>query len=1086
MLIIKSYKFAQIELPIFNHCYDDYLTLPARSQVIRRIKVNAEHQEILIPNQEIHPGIFVANTIAKSNDTYVKILNSTKNDITIKTNLIQTENLNNYEVHKVDSDGTNRKEKVLKHLSKNFPKLFKPQLTNICSEFSDIFGLESETISSNNFYKQKLKLKDKTPTYIKNYRTPHSQIDKIDEEIKKLIDEKIVEPSTSEYNSPLLLVPKKSLPGSKDKRWRLVIDYRQVNKKLIADKFPLPRIDDILDQLGRAKYFSCLDLMSGFHQIELDKDSRDITSFSSNKGSYRFTRLPYGLKIAPNSFQRMMSLAFAGLNPSQAFLYMDDLVVIGCSEKHMLKNLRDVFELCRKHNLKLHPDKCSFFMHEVTYLGHKCTSKGILPDDSKYSAIKNYPTPTNAEEAKRFVAFCNYYRRFIKNFANYARHITRLTKKNVDFVWSEDCEKSFQYLKTALMSPQLLQYPDFTKKFIITTDASKLACGAVLSQEYDGKLLPVSYASKSFTPGESKKSTIEQELTAIHWAIKYFRPYIYGTNFSVQTDHRPLTYLFSMKDPSSKLTRMRLDLEEYDFDIGFLRGKNNYVADALSRISIEELKTLTQQNNRILKVITRSEKIKNEKVPEKLLIKENEIIKPKIYEVISAADVRKSVKLTLTSNQCILKHGKMIIDKIIINDLFDKDIFDLDQFFPRLESMANKHNLKKLKMAPNEQIFEYVQINEFKEKGNKILRNLRVALLPKVTTIQKSADIKDILNKYHDDPILGGHCGITKTKNKIRKYYFWKNMTRDITKYIKSCDKCQKAKVTKHTKASMTITDTPTKAFDTVLVDTIGPLPKSTNGNEYAITLICDLTKYLVTVPIPDKTAKTVAKSIFDKFVLVYGPMKKLISDMGTEYKNQLLQDLCKYMKVQNVTSTAHHHQTLGTVEKSHRTLNEYLRSFISIDRDDWDTNLPYFTYCFNTTPSAVHNYCPYELVYGKNPPLFLNLKTSNSKPEPIYNIDDYSKEVKYRLELSLIRARKLIQEKKLKYKEYYDRNKLEIDIKIGDQVLLRNDTGHKLENKYVGPLEVVRIDEDGNVLVLGDKNKKQLVHRNRLKIYYK
>lgn len=192
----------------------------------------------------------------------------------------------------------------------------------------------------------------------------------------------------------------------------MVIDYRQVNRKLIADKFPLPRTDDILDQLGRAKYFSCLDLMSGFHQIELHESSRDNTSFSTGNGSYRFTRLPYGIKIAPNSFQRMMTLAFSGLTPS-VFLYMDDLVVLGCSEKHMFKNLTDVFELCRKYNLKFHPDKCTFFMHEVTHLGHKCTNKGILPDDSKYAVIRDYPVPTDADGARRFIAFCNYYRRFI-------------------------------------------------------------------------------------------------------------------------------------------------------------------------------------------------------------------------------------------------------------------------------------------------------------------------------------------------------------------------------------------------------------------------------------------------------------------------------------------------------------------------------------------------------------------------------------------------------------------------------------------------------------------------------------------------
>jgi len=188
----------------------------------------------------------------------------------------------------------------------------------------------------------------------------------------------------------------------------------KLTKKILSDKFPLPRIDDILDQLGRAKCFLYLDLMSGFHQIELEETSRNITSFSTNNGSYRFTRLPYGLKIAANSFQRMMTIAFSGIEPSEAFLFMDDLIVIGCSEKHMIKHLTNGFDLCRKHNLKLHPEKCTFFRHEVTFLGHKCTDKGILPDNKKYDVLEKYTVPTDADSAKRFVAFCNYYRRFIK------------------------------------------------------------------------------------------------------------------------------------------------------------------------------------------------------------------------------------------------------------------------------------------------------------------------------------------------------------------------------------------------------------------------------------------------------------------------------------------------------------------------------------------------------------------------------------------------------------------------------------------------------------------------------------------------
>lgn len=1089
-LVLRPPNFPQqIEIEITNTC-NEHLTLPARSEVIRHIKLLTTSQDILIPHQEIQPGVFIASTLVKANNAFIRILNTNKNTVTIKEPQISTEDLNDYEIITNNHNEKQRKSKILQILKSNFPNRFKNTLIDLCSEFSDIFGLETETITANNFYKQKLRVKDKEPVYIKNYRIPHTHKEEIDKQVQKLIDDGIVEPSNSEYNSPILLVPKKSLPGSDKKRWRLVIDYRQINKRLIADKFPLPRIDDILDQLGRAKYFSCLDLMSGFHQIKLEEKSKDLTAFSTNNGSYRFTRLPYGLKIAPNSFQRMMTIAFSGLKPEQAFLYMDDLVVLGCSEKHMLSNLTQVFKLCRINNLKLHPEKCTFFMTEVTYLGHKCTDKGILPDDSKYSVIEKYPTPSDADGARRFIAFCNYYRRFIKNFSEYSRHLTRLSKKGVQFEWTEDCEIAFNYLKKALMSPTLLQYPDFKKQFCITTDASKHACGAVLTQEHEGKHLPVAYASKTFTKGESNKSTIEQELTAIHWAITHFRPYVYGQQFLVRTDHRPLSYLFSMRNPSSKLTRMRLDLEEYDFTVEYLRGKDNYVADALSRITIHDLKDMNITATQVLKITTRSMTRKNKDINNSnILNKQHEsniIEKPRIYVPLNNTDVRKYCKLKISPLKCYIKRGKSIIAYIQINDLFNNGKLDLGKFLPRLEEVACKQGIDNLQVAPSEKIFEFISINEFKNMGNKKLINIKVALLNEVTHIdyKDAKTIQNIISKYHDDPIEGGHGGTFRTIQKVKRYYYWQNMTKDITKYVKTCHTCQTTKTNRHLKGPLVLTDTPTGVFDTVFVDTIGPFPKSIYGNEYAITMICDLTKYLVTIPIQDKSAKTVAKAIFENFILIYGPMKTFITDMGTEYKNSILNELCSLLKIEKLNSTAHHHQTLGTIERSHRTFNAYVRSYISVDKDDWDEWLKYFTYCFNTTPSTVHNYCPYELVFSKLPQKLLQINEVD-QISPLYNVDNYAKEAKYRLEIALKRAQLLLNKHKEKQKENYDRNTLDYNFTIGDLVLLKNESGHKLDKKYIGPYKIKNILLRENVNIIDPKtNKEQIVHKNRLKIY--
>lgn len=256
-------------------------------------------------------------------------------------------------------------------------------MLGLCNEFSDIFSLQNDLLTCNNFYKQKIRLQNDIPTYIKNYRSAHSQREEICRQVEKLIENNIIEPSVSNYNSQILLVPKKS--ATSEKKLRLVVDYRQLNKKILADKFPLPRIDDILDQLGRAKFFTTLDLMSGFHQIEIEEDSRTFTAFSlPERGHFQFKRLPFGLNISPNSFQRTMTIALSGLSHECAFLYIDDVIVVGCSVEHHLKNLRKVFNCFRNRNLKLNPAKCCFFQTEVTFLGHKITDRGILPDTSKY------------------------------------------------------------------------------------------------------------------------------------------------------------------------------------------------------------------------------------------------------------------------------------------------------------------------------------------------------------------------------------------------------------------------------------------------------------------------------------------------------------------------------------------------------------------------------------------------------------------------------------------------------------------------------------------------------------------------------
>ena len=439
-----------ISIPIQDGPDRNNIILPARCESIRRFELNIE-EDSLIPNQEIAPGIFIPNTIVSKESPFIQVMNTNTSIQKIPKNTsLKAEPLKNFSIYHAHETYNNigRTNKLINVISQNVNEENKLELLNLIKQFSEVFQLEDDKMTVNNFYQQKLRITDNTPVYIKNYRTPYSQKQEINNQTGKLLKNDLIEPSTSNYNSPVILIPKKGV----SKKWRMCIDYRLVNKKLIADKYPLPRIEDILDNLGRAKFFSVLDLYSGFHQIPLHEDSRDITSFSTENGSFRWKVLPFGLNVSPNSFSRMMALAFAGVSPLKCFLYIDDIIVIGCSEKHHLKNLKAVFETCRKYNLKLNPDKCKFFKSEVTYLGHKCTDQGILPDNSKFKSIQNYPVPQDKDSVKRFVAFMNYYRRFIPHFAEIAKPLNHLSKLKTPFKWTISCQNSFQKLKKSILN----------------------------------------------------------------------------------------------------------------------------------------------------------------------------------------------------------------------------------------------------------------------------------------------------------------------------------------------------------------------------------------------------------------------------------------------------------------------------------------------------------------------------------------------------------------------------------------------------------------------------------------------------------
>ena len=365
----------------------------------------------------------------------------------------------------------------------------------------------------------------------------------------------------------------------------MVIDYRALNAATIPSVLRVPRLDDVLDSVGETnpQYFSVLDCTQGFHQIPLDPESRSKTGFITPMGKFRYKTMPQGIKNAPATFQALMDTLLRGVQYKYVAAYIDDIILFSHTFNQHLTHIREVLTRLRAAKLKLHPKKCSFAVKQVAFLGHVLKPHGISPDPGKIEAIRSYPEPKKLKQVRGFLGLSGFYRRFIPEYAHLARPLYHLTRKDVPFKWTDDCQQAFDALKEAITSDTVLAFPDFRKPFILATDASKTGVGACLSQKHDGELRPIAFAGRGFTKAESNYTTTEQELLGVVFAIQHFRVYLTGNEFELHTDHSALRWILGLNEPQGRLARWVTFLQQFQYKVLHVKGKDNVVPDALSR-----------------------------------------------------------------------------------------------------------------------------------------------------------------------------------------------------------------------------------------------------------------------------------------------------------------------------------------------------------------------------------------------------------------------------------------------------------------------------------------------------------------------
>lgn len=406
----------------------------------------------------------------------------------------------------------------------------------------------------------------------------------INKELEKMLADGVVEPSTSSWSSPLRLVQKPQ--GG----YRVCVDFRQVNALSKKDAYPLPYVSQILDQLRNARFLSSLDIKSAFWQIPLEEGSREKTAFTvPGRGLFQFKKMPFGLHNSPATWQRLIDKVLGHDLEPFLFVYLDDIVVVTQTFEQHYHVLDQVFERLQTAGLTLNVEKCEFCRPSLRYLGYVIDARGLRVDPDKVTAILNVPRPANVREVRKFVGVASWYRRFIPDFATRLEPLTSMQRKNQKFLWTEAAENAFTDIKNLLIQAPILSCPDFTLPFQVQTDASGVGLGAVLYQDFPEGERVIAYASRTLTQAEKKFSATELECLAVLWTVEKWRPYLEGYTFTVHTDHASLLWLHNLKDPQGRLARWALRLQQFDFSIVHRKGKDNVVADFLSRAPLESL-----------------------------------------------------------------------------------------------------------------------------------------------------------------------------------------------------------------------------------------------------------------------------------------------------------------------------------------------------------------------------------------------------------------------------------------------------------------------------------------------------------------
>ena len=705
------------------------------------------------------------------------------------------------------------------------------------------------------------------------------------------------------------------------------------------DAYPLPRVDDTLDTLAGSKWFSTLDLLSGYWQVEVDPNDREKTAFCTSEGLFEFCVMPFGLCNAPATFQRLMDAILAGLQWSSCLVYIDDLIIPGKTFPEHLDHLRQVFQRLKGAGLRLKPSKCNFCLKEVEFLGHVVGTEGVRTDPAKTEKVATWPVPTSKREVQQFLGLANYYRRFVKNFATIAKPLHHLTEKTAKFEWTEQAQSAFEELRLRLVTAPVLAFPDYTRPFILDTDASETGVGAVLSQLCeDGSECVVAYASRVLTRPERRYCVTRKELLAVVTFIQHFRSYLLGREFQLRTDHGSLTWLATFRQPEGQLARWLEKLQEFHFFIVHRPGKRHGNADSLSR-----------------RPCTQCGRDSHDDPPEA------------------------SIAISACSPSAVL---------------MDRPIEDLRQL--QLDDGPTGLLLRAVEKG------EKPDAGDVRREGPEAQRLLQLwdrLITDDGVLKRKYEDVcghkswqqlivphtlrDEIMLELHSGA-LEGHLGVDKTIAKIKERFYWPGIHADVDQWIRTCPECATRKSSPQRNRGPLHTIKAGYPLQVVAVDILGPLTESDGGNSYILVAGDYFTKWMEAYAIPNMEAVTVARKLVDQMFCRFSPPDQLHSDQGKQFESTVMREICNILGMKKTRTSPYHPQCDGLVERYNRTLLDMLATTTQNHPFDWEDQLPKVCMAYNTSVQASTGYTPFFLMFGRQARMPIDLMYGSGRKREV------------------------------------------------------------------------------------------------------